>query len=83
MTIFTLSLVAQASRFGVPGDIRAALAERDAAFRKRQSRGTRIRLFPVDRYRQAYRREALDPFEEAERFRRSGFQTPTSPPERP
>jgi hypothetical protein len=77
------ALVAQASRFGVPGNIRTELAERDAEFRRRQSRGTRIRLFPVDRYQQAYRRDAIDPFEEAERFRRSGLQTPTSPPVRP
>ena len=77
------ALVAQASRFGVNSDIRASLAESDAKFRKRQKRGTRIRLFPVDRYRQAYRRSALDPFEEADRFRRSGLKTPTSPPERP
>lgn len=77
------ALVAQVSRHGVQGDIRQTLAEADAKFRKRQSRNTRIRLFPVDRYRQAYRRQSLDPFEEAERFRRSGLQTPTSPPIKP
>lgn len=77
------ALVAQASRFGVQGDIRETLAEADAKFRKRAARNTRIRLFPVDRYRQAYRRDSLQPFDETERFRRSGFQTPTSPPEKP
>ncbi|MHA6263027.1 DUF3035 domain-containing protein [Arenibacterium sp. CAU 1754] len=77
------ALVAQASRHGVSPQIRETLAEADAKFRKRQSRGTRIRLFPVDRYVQAYRRNALDPFDETERFRRSGFATPSSPPEKP
>ena len=77
------ALVTQASRHGVEPDIRTTLAEADAQFRKRQARGTRIRLFPVDRYEQAYRRSALDPFAETERFRRAGFQTPSSPPVTP
>ncbi len=74
------ALVAQASRFGVPADIRASLAEADAQFRKRQAWLTNIRLFPVDRYEQAYRRQALDPFAEAARFRGAGIGTPSSPP---
>ena len=74
------ALVAQVSRYGVPSNTREVLAEADAKFRKRQSRGTRIRLLPVDRYKQAYRREALDPFNQTEQFRRGGVQTPTSPP---
>lgn len=74
------TLVAQASRYGVPVNTRAVLAEADAKFRKRQGRLTRIRLFPVDRYEQAYRRHSLDPFTETRRFRRSGIGTPTAPP---
>lgn len=74
------ALVNQASRYGVPANTRVALAETDAKFRKKQSVMTRIRLFPVDRYEQAYRREALNPFEQTNRFRRSGFGTPSSPP---
>lgn len=77
------TLVAQASRYGVPAGIRGELSEEDAKFRERQSRFTRIRLFPVDRYRQAYKRYSLDPFRETERYRRAGLQTPTSPPARP
>lgn len=77
------ALLAQTRRYGVPGNIREDLAQADSEFRRRQSRGTRIRLFPVDRYKQAYRRDAIDPFEQAEQFRRSGVQTPTSPPVRP
>ena len=74
------ALVAAASRHGVEPGVRETLAARDARFRKRQSRMTRIRLLPVDRYEQAYRRQALDPYPETERFRRAGAGTPTSPP---
>ena len=76
------ALVAQASRYGVPGNIRTTLAEADAKFRDRQRRGTRVRLFPVDRYSQAYRRDKIDPFQQTRTMRNSGLQTPTSPPER-
>lgn len=74
------ALVTQVSRYGVEPNIRTSLAESDAEFRRRQSRGTRIRLFPVDRYSQAYRREALNPFEQTAGARSVGLQTPTSPP---
>ena len=74
------ALVSRASRYGVPANTRVALAETDAEFRKRQSRWTRIRLFPVDRYEQAYRREALNPFDITNRSRRAGIGTPSSPP---
>lgn len=74
------NLVAQASRYGVPSNTRVALAEEDAKFRKRQGRLSGIRLFPVDRYAQAYRRQTLEPYSESERFRQAGFPTPSSPP---
>lgn len=74
------ALVAQASRFGVPANTRATLAEADARFRKRQARMSSVRLFSVDRYEQAYRREKLDPHSETGRFRQSGVHTPSSPP---
>lgn len=77
------ALLAQASRYGVPSDIRVSLAEADAKFRQRAARSGRIRLFPVDRYVQAYRRSSLKPFDETDRWRASGRQTPSSPPERP
>lgn len=74
------ALVRQATRYGVAPDTRQVLAEDDAAFRRRQGRLSSVRLFPVDRYSQAYRREMIDPFAEAELLRRSGIKTPTSPP---
>ena len=61
-------------------NIRQVLAESDAEFRKRKSRFTNIRIVPVDRYNQAYAQFALNPFKEAERFRRAGIRTPSAPP---
>ena len=77
------ALVTAASRFGVDPDVRETLAAADAQFRKRKARFTQIRLFPTDRYAEAYKRQSIDPFAETERFRRAGIQTPTSPPKNP
>lgn len=74
------ALVQHASRLGVAANIREDLAERDAQFRKRQGRFTQIRLFAVDRYNQAYRRQTLDADTEAAKWRRAGARTPSSPP---
>ena len=72
----------QASRYGVSGGIRQDLAQQDADYLQKQGRWTRLRLFPVDRYAQIYKRQTLDPFEESKRLRRMGVQTPSSPPEK-
>ncbi|MFC3614707.1 DUF3035 domain-containing protein [Lutimaribacter marinistellae] len=74
------ALVSAASRNGVIPGTREQLAVEDAEFRKRQSRLTRFRLFPVDRYEQAYRRQSIDPYNQGEQFRRSGFNTSSNPP---
>ena len=74
------ALVQHAGRLGVAPDIRTDLAETDAAFRKRRGRFTQIRIVPVDRYAQAYRRQALDADAEAARWRRAGARTPSYPP---
>ncbi|WP_300011854.1 DUF3035 domain-containing protein [uncultured Roseobacter sp.] len=74
------ALVTAASRFGVTPNIRQNLAEEDADFRRRQSRFTQYRLFREDRYLQAYRRQALDASDVAERWRRAGARTPSYPP---
>lgn len=74
------ALVAATSRYGVPANTRTTLAQEDADFRKRQGRWTRIKLFPVDRYEQVYRKESLDPYRQTDQFRKSGFGTPSSPP---
>lgn len=74
------ALVAAAGRRGVQPGIRTTLAESDAQFRKRQARMSSLRLFPVDRYSQAYRKQALEPFDRAAAARRANLGTPTSPP---
>ena len=74
------ALVTRASRFGVDGNVRADLAAQDEKFRKRKARFTQIRLVPIDRYNEAYKREALDPNAEARRWRRAGARTPSAPP---
>ncbi|MEQ6249810.1 DUF3035 domain-containing protein [Sulfitobacter sp. HNIBRBA3233] len=74
------ALVQHASRLGVAPDIRQRLAETDAEFRRRKARFTQYRIVPVDRYNQAYKREALDAEAELNRWRRAGARTPSAPP---
>lgn len=74
------ALVNSAGRYGVSSNIRQTLAQEDADFRRKQARLSGFRLFPVDRYAQSYRRQALDPHKETDRFRRSGIPTVASPP---
>ena len=74
------ALVRHASRLGVASNVREELAEEDAKFRKRKVRFTGIRIVPVDRYNQAYKRQTLDQDAEAQRWRRAGARTPSSPP---
>lgn len=74
------TLVSYASRKGRDPAIRQTLAEEDRDFRSRQSFLTKIRLFQVDRYYQAYRRQSLDAQKTARAWRRAGAPTPTAPP---
>ncbi|UOA25618.1 DUF3035 domain-containing protein [Pseudosulfitobacter sp. DSM 107133] len=74
------AVVNHASRFGRTADIRATLAAEDEAFRKRRGRLTQYRIVPVDRYNQAYKRQAIDAGKVARAYRRAGVPTPSSPP---
>lgn len=74
------ALVSAASRYGVDPNVRIDLAALDAKKRKRENRTARFKLFPVDRYQEAYKREAIRPDEVNALFRRSGFETPSAPP---
>ena len=73
------ALVAQAGRYGVDPAVRSDLAAQDLEFRKRRSLFT-WSIVPQDDYERAYRREALDPYSELDRFRRAGVPTPAAPP---
>lgn len=74
------ALVTASSRYGVAPDTRQALAQEDADFRERQGRWTRLRLPNVDRYKQVYKREALNANAQNEAARRAGIETPSAPP---
>jgi len=74
------ALITQTGRHGVPSNIRETLAGEDAAFRKRKKRFTNFRLFPVDRYEQAYQGQVIDPQTENARYRAAGAVTPSAPP---
>lgn len=76
------ALVTYVSRNGVNPAIREELATEDARFRKNQSRFTKIRIIRVDRYNQAYRKQRLDAYKEAARWRAAGANVPSAPPER-
>ena len=74
------AIISSASRFGRDPAVRQDLADDDLAFRKRRSLFT-WSLVPTDEYYRAYRRQALDPYDWLERFRRAGARTPAAPPE--
>lgn len=75
------AVVNHASRFGRDPGVRAELAAVDEDFRRRRARLTQIRIVPVDRYNQIYRREALDADREQRRWRQAGARTPSAPPQ--
>lgn len=76
-----VGLVNYASRNGVAPAIRQELASEDEQFRKRQSRFTKIRITRIDRYNQAYRKQRLNAYKEAARWRAAGANVPSAPPE--
>jgi hypothetical protein len=75
------ALIAATGRYGVDPGIRAALAEEDAAFRRRAG-ALAFNPLGVDRYFQAYARQALDAYAELARFRAAGVAVPSAPPAR-
>ncbi|UWQ49849.1 DUF3035 domain-containing protein [Leisingera caerulea] len=75
------ALVTASSRYGVEPGVRDTLAKEDAKFRHRNRHLGRIKIVPVDRYEQLYRKQSIDPFAVSDQFRRAGAATPSSPPE--
>ena len=74
------ALLAHASRYGVPANIRQDLAQADKAFRRRRGGLGFLRLFSGNRYVAAYKRMALDAYRELEKLRAAGVGTPSAPP---
>jgi len=75
------ALVTASSRYGVEPGVRETVAAEDAKFRHRNRHLGRIKVVPVDRYKQLYERQSLDPFAVSDQFRKAGAATPSSPPE--
>ncbi|MFK7763489.1 MAG: DUF3035 domain-containing protein [Roseobacter sp.] len=74
------ALVTAASRFGVTPNIRQALAQEDAEFRRNKSRFTQLKLFPENIYLDVYSSQSLDARDTVEAWRRAGARTPSYPP---
>ncbi|MCG6901751.1 MAG: DUF3035 domain-containing protein [Rhodobacter sp.] len=74
-------LVNHASRYGRQSGIRQQLAAEDLEFRRRKDGRVLERLFNVNVYFRAYRKQSLDKYAELERFRRLGVRTPAAPPD--
>ncbi len=70
-----------ASRYGVSGNIRAALAEEDKEFRSKNRGKILERIFGVTVYFSAYEKQILDRHAELKRLRRAGVRTPAAPPD--
>lgn len=73
------ALVAHASRQGVKEDIRTVAAAEDLEHRKRNKGRVLERLFRVNSYFRAYRRQELPQDTETARWRAAGAPTPTAP----
>ncbi|MFD1794804.1 DUF3035 domain-containing protein [Paracoccus aurantiacus] len=74
------ALISYASRLGTAGNIRQQLAQEDVEWRANHSRRLLETWARTDVYYRAYEAMTLDSWAEAERWRRAGAQTPSSPP---
>lgn len=74
-------LVNHASRYGRDVAIREQLASEDLEFRRKNNGRLLERVFNVNVYYKAYRKQSLDQYSELERLRRLGIRTVSAPPE--
>ncbi len=74
------ALYAQAGRYGVDADIRTVLAAEDLDWRRDHKGRVLERLFNVNVYYRAYRKQSLDQYAELEHWRARGVKTPSAPP---
>ncbi|MDN5785643.1 DUF3035 domain-containing protein [Pseudorhodobacter sp.] len=73
-------LVNYASRYGRAADIRSALAAEDLEFRTNNKGRVLERLFNVNVYYRAYKRQSLNQQAELRRWRARGVKTVSAPP---
>lgn len=77
------ALYAHAARFGVDGGIRSTLASEDLEWRRDNNGRILERLFNVNVYYKAYRKQRLDQQAELARWRALGIRNPSAPPRKP
>lgn len=77
------ALYNHAARNGVQSDIRGTLAEEDLQYRRKHNGRILERLFGVNVYFKAYRKQQLDQQAELERWRKAGGRSPSAPPRKP
>jgi Protein of unknown function (DUF3035) len=73
-------LMNHTQRYGRSADIRTQLAAEDKDFRSRNRGRPLERLFNLNSYFRAYKKQALDQEEELQRWRRAGARNPSAPP---
>jgi hypothetical protein len=74
------ALYAHAARFGVESGIRSTLASEDLEWRRDNNGRVLERLFNVNVYYKAYRKQSLDQQAELARWRDAGVRTSSAPP---
>lgn len=74
------ALYSHAARYGVEAGIRDTLASEDLAWRRDNNGRILERLFNVNVYYKAYRKQRLDQQAELARWRKAGLKTPSAPP---
>lgn len=73
-------LLNHTGRYGRAADIREQLAAEDLAFRSKNRGKPLQRLFNLNVYFSAYKKQSLDQYAELERWRRAGARNPSAPP---
>ncbi|MGQ0565292.1 MAG: DUF3035 domain-containing protein [Gemmobacter sp.] len=74
-------LMNHATRYGISSGIRTQLAAEDLEFRSKNRGRPLERLFNLNVYFRAYRKQSLDQYAELERWRRAGARNPSAPPD--
>ncbi len=75
------ALVNHASRYGRTASIRSELAAEDLEYRRDNNGRVLERIFNVNVYYKAYRKQSLDQHAELARWRKRGARTVSAPPE--
>lgn len=79
-TAGSAALMNHARRYGVDSNIRLTLAQEDLEWRKANDGRLLERTFGVNVYFKAYAKMALDQYQELERWRAAGRDSPAAPP---